>query len=513
MSRFDRWRLLRASVVVVWVVVLALHARREYFKPIELRIEEGVRLLEPGSYSYLARMGGHAIGIATSRLDTIANGFRLTDHLLIDLPAQSTTQRAVVETRAELGPGLELRDFVFHLESAVGRFEVRGAARGDTLLELEVGAGGAVERSTLRVDGGVVLPAVLSYRLAAAGLLREGAERQVRIFDPSTLSEREVRVRVVAREERIVPDTAVFDPVRGEWSAGSYDTIPAWKVEEEYGTVRLVSWIDDDGRLVRSEGSLGFSLERTAPELARAAWNETRSDPALASGYGAVIEGTAIASNLDLSRSGSADQLRVRLAGVDLIGFDLAGGRQSLRGDTLVVERERLDARDAGYRLPYEGGGEPARELAATPLIQATDPRIVRVAREVAGDETDPVVVARRLNDWVHRALRKEVTFSVPSAVQVLEARSGDCNEHTVLYLALARALGLPARTAVGVVHLNGRFYYHAWPEVWLDGWVAVDPTFGQVPADASHLRFLVGGLERQVELIRLIGRLELEVL
>jgi transglutaminase-like putative cysteine protease len=62
-------------------------------------------------------------------------------------------------------------------------------------------------------------------------------------------------------------------------------------------------------------------------------------------------------------------------------------------------------------------------------------------------------------------------------------------------------------------VYLRGHFYYHAWPEVWLGEWVAVDPTLGQYPADASHLRFILGGLARQVELIRLIGRLQLEVI
>ncbi|HWV57626.1 MAG TPA: transglutaminase-like domain-containing protein, partial [Longimicrobiales bacterium] len=134
-------------------------------------------------------------------------------------------------------------------------------------------------------------------------------------------------------------------------------------------------------------------------------------------------------------------------------------------------------------------------------------------AREAAGGSDAPVEVARRLNEWVYRSLRKELTASVPSAIQVLEARAGDCNEHTVLFVAMARALGLPARTAVGLTYQGGRFYYHAWPEVWLDRWVAVDPTFGQFPADAAHLRFLVGGLARQVELVRLIGRLELEVL
>jgi hypothetical protein len=47
---------------------------------------------------------------------------------------------------------------------------------------------------------------------------------------------------------------------------------------------------------------------------------------------------------------------------------------------------------------------------------------------------------------------------------------------------------------------------------VWLGEWVAVDPTFGQYPADASHLRFTVGGLARQVELLRVVGRLGLSV-
>ena len=121
--------------------------------------------------------------------------------------------------------------------------------------------------------------------------------------------------------------------------------------------------------------------------------------------------------------------------------------------------------------------------------------------------------IARQINEWVHENIEKRVTVSVPSAVEVLETKRGDCNEHTVLYVALARAAGLPARTAAGLVYSGGQFYYHAWPEVYLNGWVAVDPTFGQFPADAAHLRFTIGGLARQMELIRLIGRLELDVL
>jgi hypothetical protein len=81
------------------------------------------------------------------------------------------------------------------------------------------------------------------------------------------------------------------------------------------------------------------------------------------------------------------------------------------------------------------------------------------------------------------------------------------------LFVALARALGIPTRTAAGLVYRDGQFYYHAWPEVYLHGWVAVDPTFGEVPADAAHIRFTVGGLARQIELIRRIGNLGISVL
>jgi len=125
----------------------------------------------------------------------------------------------------------------------------------------------------------------------------------------------------------------------------------------------------------------------------------------------------------------------------------------------------------------------------------------------------NPRRVAEELNSGVFNMLDKQITFSVPSALQVLETRQGDCNEHTVLYVAMARALGLPARTAVGLVYTNGAFFYHAWPEVWLGEWVAVDPTFGQAPADAAHIRFVIGGLAQQVEIVRLIGNLNIEVL
>ena len=129
------------------------------------------------------------------------------------------------------------------------------------------------------------------------------------------------------------------------------------------------------------------------------------------------------------------------------------------------------------------------------------------------GADRDPRVVAEKINAWVHDSIADRVTFGVPNALQVLKTRTGDCNEHTQLFVALARAIGLPARIAAGLAYVDGKFYYHAWPEVLLGGWVAVDPTFGQFPADAAHLRLTVGGLPRQTELLRLMGNLQIDVL
>jgi hypothetical protein len=502
-------RALGIGVLAGWLLVVGWHVRREYYQPEATRLAAGARALAPGAHWFAIRLDGTLIGIAQSALDTVPDGFTFRDEVTLDIPALGRVHRSLARTRIELGPALELRAFRFSLDSEIGRFSVAGTAEADTAVVLVVEAGGGPETTRMKLSAGLLLDAALTLRMAASGALRTGNTFTTMVFDPSSMSEREVRVSVGERDVIIVADSA--DVRDGRWVATVLDTVPVWRVEQRFGGVVIENWVDDDGQIVRASSPLGFSIERTHYELARQEWQAAGALPELAAGYGALIEGTAIASNVYLGDIEERASLAVRLGGVDLTGFDLEGGRQRLHGDTLVVTRER-PVTAAGYTLPYRGGGAPAQELESTPLIQASDPRVREVAQRIAAGSTDPAQVAQRLNDWVYGALRKEVTLSVPSALQVLAARQGDCNEHTVLYVALARSLGLPARTAVGLVHIRGSFYYHAWPEVWLGEWVALDPTLGQYPADASHLRFLIGGLARQVELIRLIGRLQLEV-
>ena len=122
---------------------------------------------------------------------------------------------------------------------------------------------------------------------------------------------------------------------------------------------------------------------------------------------------------------------------------------------------------------------------------------------------------AERLTREVNSLIEKKPTVSLPSALEVLRTKVGDCNEHTALFVALARSIGIPARINVGVAYVRGAFYYHAWPEVYSTKaggrglWLPVDPTFNQFPADATHLRLARGGLDKQAAILPMIGKAE----
>lgn len=509
-----RRRIVTTVIILAWVGMVGWKAREEYFQPELARITEAALALAPGINFYTLTLGNRSVGQVTSRLDTLPDGFELEDIMSLELPALGQTGRAVARTRVTLSPALVMREFSFTLDSEVGRFEATGELRPDTTLVVRIVSAGSEQELSFRLQQPPILSNMVPIRVAMGGDLKVGRSLRLPVFDPTSLSTRTVEVQVLEYDTIMVTDSAALND-SGRWVSARTDSVPAWKIVEIFGGIRVESWVDEDGRVLTSSSALGFSMQKTEYELARQAQEDAR----LMSGSPIdddVILSTAIRSNVDFANVEEHEELRFRLTGVDLEGFQLEGGRQSLHGDTLIIRRENWSALDPGYRLPY-AFMDLREALEPEPLIQSDDERIIRSAREITAARAqwsqDPKQVARQLTTAVYNMLEKSITFSVPNAVQVLETKKGDCNEHTVLYVALARALGLPARTAVGLVYVNGSFFYHAWPEVWLDEWIAVDPTFGQYPADASHIRFVIGGLAQQVEIVRLIGNLGIEVL
>jgi len=330
----------------------------------------------------------------------------------------------------------------------------------------------------------------LSRRLASEGL-RRGAHYQWMVFDPATLRNAPVSVDVGARELVRI---------------GSRP-LPAFRIDMEFAGLRTTSWVTDTGDLVREESPMGLITVRESAETAQAIAVpfQIRKD---------LIEAAAVVPETKRRIDDPRDvrRLRLRLDGADLSSADLQGVGQSVDGD--VVEIRDTQNLEAGPADP-----DAWRYLAPEMLIESDAPEVVAEAAIAVQGVGGGRARAERLTRYVNSILKKKPTVSLPSARDVLRTRVGDCNEHTALYVAMARALGIPARIAVGLVYVRGAFYYHAWPEVYVDEgkgrglWLPVDPTLNQFPADATHVRLARGGLEKQAVILPLIGRLKMTVL
>jgi len=205
-------------------------------------------------------------------------------------------------------------------------------------------------------------------------------------------------------------------------------------------------------------------------------------------------------------------RLRLRLEGIPVDGADVQGVGQRVH--------------DGGEVELFSSEDEPEASLDVTalqylkpePFIESDAPEIRAEAEKAIAGAREPRQRAERLTRHVSALIDKKPTMSLPSALEVLRTKVGDCNEHTALYVALARSINLPARIAVGVVYLRGAFYYHAWPEVYVETpgargrWIAADPTLNEFPANPTHLRLVRGGLDRQTAVLPLIGRAKITV-
>jgi hypothetical protein len=507
------------AILGAWAASLGWLVKRELFRPTGTRLAEAALSVPPGAVYYRLDVAGQQVGFASSTIDTQPTSIGVTDILVLRIPALGVMHRTAAMSRATLSRTLRLERVDARFDGDLGRFAARSLVAGDTLLTVTLLAGPDSETTHVPLARPIVLPTLLPLRLAFGGELKRGKTYASVVFDPILLAERPVTVLVAAESTLVVADSAGYDSTALAWVPAHFDTVRAFRIEQREGEgeggMTTRAWIDAQGHIVRAENAVGFVMERTAFELAytnfrhRDTTHVIRASAAPASGD--VVATTVLDARALLPRD-TVSLFRARLRGVGPGALALGGGRQELSGDTLVIRRETRAALAARYRLPARDSSL-ARWLAPAPLIQSADPRLQAQARLIIGREQDPARAARRLAEWVRAHVARRSTAAVPSAVRVLETRVGDCNEHAVLFVALARAAGLPARTVAGLVPVNGRFYYHAWAEVYLGDWVAVDPMLDEFPAGAAHVRFSIGGLARQAELVRLIGRIKFEVL
>lgn len=186
------------------------------------------------------------------------------------------------------------------------------------------------------------------------------------------------------------------------------------------------------------------------------------------------------------------------------------GGQQARRvaPETVLFSIQRQDPLSQAAEPP------PGPEfLAVSERILTDNPEIMALAKTILQEEREPAVAVRKLVAWVAENIKESVTDS-HSPIETLASRSGNCQSHARLYASLARAAGIPTKFVSGLVYVPGKgFLYHSWAESYLGRWVAVDPTFGEVPANATHIKLVEGDSPQEMApIICLIGRIKARV-
>ena len=487
-------------IVVAWVVSIGVLIDRTYIRTAAANLATDLARYGSNAEWRGIYYRGEKIGFSVSQTVPTKDGFELQEDGRLQMLLLGASSAAAMHTVARVDSNFALRTFEFSLDPGNGAVIVRGRVEpianggGRAQLTLGITTAGVTRTETRELSEAPVLSQNFS-RLLAGGHLAAGTTQQWMIFDPATL--RNSPVTVVVGNREVVRNT-------GE------RPMPAFRVEMEYAGLHTTSWITDTGDVVREESPLGLITVRESEDRAQSLGVPGRVQTDLLQAAAVV---PAMRQRIDEPRD--VRLLRLELDGADLSNADLQGAGQTVRGSTVELT-------DPQNLQPGPADPDIDMYLKPEPLIESDDPEIHAEAEKAIGAETDTRKRAEKLTRYVNALLEKKPTVSLPSAREVLRTKVGDCNEHTALYVAMARSIGIPARIAVGLTYvrgITGAFYYHAWPEVYIqDGpsrgmWLPVDPTLNEFPADATHLRLARGGLDKQAAILPLIGRLKMTVL
>ncbi len=457
------------------------HPVDEYLEPEAIGSEDRVPLGERWMGIYFK---GAKIGHAHETIERLGHGYSIHEKISMKLMVLGHSQQVDMITECIADKRFNLRSFHFDLSTGLTGMEIEGRVVGKKLV-LKVNSGGETTQRRVSFDYIPFLANNLRPFLIQRGLEADRRYR-VSIFDPSTMSLSNVNVGVMGKERITLGESDLW----------------ANRLRLSYRGMGVNIWLDDKGSVLKEESPMGLVLVREDKNVARDGSSGGELD---------IVRAVAVRSNIPIRNPRSVSSLKVKLKRIPLMKFAMNGERQRLSGNILHVVRE--DWSTSSSLLLPPNGKEVEGFLKSTALIQSDHPLIRRKAEEIVGNKRGTVEAIRVLSGWVYRHIEKKPTLSLPSALEVLESRVGDCNEHAILLVALLRSLGIPSRPCVGVLYFGDGFYYHAWVEAWMGRWVSIDPTLNQLPADATHIKFVQGDIENWVDLVKIIGRLEVEVL
>lgn len=336
-----------------------------------------------------------------------------------------------------------------------------------------------------------------------------GEERTVRFFEPT--------LGAWATETLLARDYEQTEMRGGKQELLRIDSTLA--SEGQLQPIRSVRWTDRDGQTLKTEKpGMQQVTYRTTEEEA------TRSDdePSFDLMRGTVVK---LAEPMDGARTTRVVRYRVELADGNPAEIFASGPTQHVKSTgprTAEVAVTSMDPQSPSCEDAAGSASDDDRQPSS--LIQSDDPLIVEMAREASSGQSTVGEIAVALERYVSEKMTAKRNYSTAfaTAADVCRTLEGDCTEHAVLLTALARAAGIPARVAIGLVYspADQGFAYHMWTEMLIDGcWTPLDATLGQGRVSADHLKLTDSSLTDRsgfagfLPLAEVLGQLKIEVL
>ena len=435
------------------------------------------------------------IGYSHFKIEPNGKNFAVTTDSLMRLTAMKKTSEVAMKEEIVVRPDLTLISF----ESAVSmngqRMRMIGRTDGNRLL-VDITVDGEKLSREYPIEGKPYHCSAVSFMPVLHGL-KDGRQDSFRIFNPEKQG---------------------FDKVDQELSTVKGDAGPSgavWKVRNQYGRSQVVAWLNNKGLTVVEKSLEGSMLTILEDEASAKRFLEKKT-----SGKDLVLDLSLIKVSKEIPDHEKLRYLKVRMQGIDptLIGenfrqkISTPAGKSSSDGFDVTVQTEDPAKLQDSSRSSRES--IPKTFLASTVTIQADHTEIVAQAKKIVSPADSDLQKVTKLVNWVAANIKNDVKDSL-TALAVLRNKEGECQAHASLYTALARSLGIPTRVVTGIMYTKHiGFLYHAWAESFVGGWLAVDPTFKQIPADATHIRIASddsGDISQSLH--KMIGKVKMEVL
>lgn len=477
-------------IVVFWVVMLSILFKNNYLD--NDHVQSAAINAEAGEARQSWKeifLNNKKVGYAVTALRPFEGGYYIQDELFLKLNLMGFEKGLYTITQSSVDEGFRLKNFFFKMNSGVVNYRITGKVEGN-LLKITTGTGRRGKVKEIRLNEVPVISSGIDHMFRNIKPV-PGESFNTTFFDPATMTQRQAIFRVISKEKIRINNM-------------EYDT---FRMEGDVMGARLNFWVDMNGDILKEQSIMGLTMVKSSP--ANAPLN-------IEDGVEDFYEVTAVRTDKKLPDTKRLKGFKIRLKGIEETGFDLAAisnERQNYDNGIVTVTVEEGPFR-ADYRIPYAGEEpEMKKYLAPEYNIESDEDLIISKAQKIAGNIKDPVVISKKMMEWVYTAIEKRPVMSIPSAAEVLETMTGDCNEHATLLTALLRAVGIPARISTGLVYTRENFYYHAWVEAYTGEWITIDPTMNQFPADVSHITLIRGNIDKQVEIMAVIGKLAIEVI